>query len=156
MAARCENKNVNELKVELQKRGAKTTGCKSDLIERLEAYDRNENFQNEAIIIPRELLPNWPGDVTGFKQLSRDHRNILPKITDDHIRGYFKFRLATDREMTGDNKAMEKARLMLESNRVEACSYISLDVDIFFTAIVRAAMKKKDIFCYRDQHQEPK
>ncbi|RVE43946.1 hypothetical protein evm_011415 [Chilo suppressalis] len=36
--------NVSALKVELRKRGAKLNGLKEQLIQRLQDYDRNNNF----------------------------------------------------------------------------------------------------------------
>ncbi len=44
---------VPALKKELAQRGAKTSGRKAELVERLEAYDRNDNFgtENAGIIV---------------------------------------------------------------------------------------------------------
>ncbi|CAG4933233.1 unnamed protein product [Parnassius apollo] len=39
-------RKVAELKIELKKRGAKVTGTKEKLIERLNDYDRNNNFKS--------------------------------------------------------------------------------------------------------------
>ena len=52
---------VTELKVELAKRGAKTTGRKAELIDRLEAYERNQDFTSAPVLIPQaEPMPEWP------------------------------------------------------------------------------------------------
>ena len=54
---------VQELKRELALLGAKTTGRKKDLIERLEYYDRNNNFQTNDAILPESLpMPDWPSN----------------------------------------------------------------------------------------------
>ena len=41
---------VAQIVVELRKRGAKLSGRKSELLERLEAYIRNKNFESPVII----------------------------------------------------------------------------------------------------------
>jgi hypothetical protein len=43
-------KTVKELKQALSERGAKTTGRKCELIERIEAYDRNDDFCGTTVI----------------------------------------------------------------------------------------------------------
>lgn len=48
-----------------------------------------------------------------------------------------------DRQSTGDVKAIEKGRLLVESDRVLAVSYLKEDNSLFFTGIVGAAMKTK-------------
>jgi hypothetical protein len=48
-----------------------------------------------------------------------------------------------DRQSTGDVKAVEKGRLLVESDRVLAVSYLQKEDCLFFTGIVSAAMKKR-------------
>ena len=57
--------------------------------------------------------------------------------------GYFQYRQAADRKMMGNVKAVEKGKLLLESERVEALSIQCQNEDFFVTGFVRAAMKKK-------------
>lgn len=134
---------VSQLKKELTIRGAVTTGRKTDLIERLEAYERNFNFSGPVIDLPAGTKVEWPA--TGYKQLTSDHYNVLPHITEAHVEGYFQYRQALDRQMMGNTKAIVKGKLLLESERVEALSINSQDDhgSLFLTGFVRAAMKKK-------------
>ncbi|OWF36033.1 hypothetical protein KP79_PYT24183 [Mizuhopecten yessoensis] len=53
MAYECfQNWSVQKLKTELRKRSATTHGRKSDLVERLKAYERNRNFRQSAVYPP--------------------------------------------------------------------------------------------------------
>ncbi|KAL5020533.1 hypothetical protein ScPMuIL_003425 [Solemya velum] len=76
-----EATSLKEVKEELRKRGAKLSGRKLDLVERLEAYDRNQNFGFEAlqddyqIITPdSSLYKDMNADTvfTNFKQETID------------------------------------------------------------------------------------
>ena len=58
---------------------------------RLEAYDRNENFQEDPVLLPEPLDAGWP--VTGYKQVLPEHKSLLPKITREQIEAYFLYRL---------------------------------------------------------------
>jgi hypothetical protein len=58
----------------------------------LEAYDRNQNFISDPVILPEPLSADWP--TAGFRQLVEDHKSILPKITSEQIEAYFIYRLA--------------------------------------------------------------
>ncbi|GBP93797.1 hypothetical protein EVAR_62858_1 [Eumeta japonica] len=49
--------NVEALKAKLRERGASLKGRKADLIERLEAYDRNQNF--DAVQAEENDDPKW-------------------------------------------------------------------------------------------------
>lgn len=60
---------------------------------------------------------------SGFQQLRSDHKIMLPKITEQQIEGYFLYRMADDREASGDVKALEKGKQMFESHRIIACSF---------------------------------
>jgi hypothetical protein len=48
-----------------------------------------------------------------------------------------------DRQSTGDVKAIEKGRALLESDRILATSFVQKDEALFFTGIVGAAMKTR-------------
>ncbi|KAJ8307122.1 hypothetical protein KUTeg_015206 [Tegillarca granosa] len=155
MAARKYGLTVQKLKRKLSYRGAATTGRKADLIERQEnslirykilfylmtsyqniqltAYDRNFNFKNPVIDLPKADHVGWP--VSGFKQLVLDHRLLFSKLTKEQIDGYFIYRLAGI-QMTGDLKALEKGMDMFTGNKILACSVIVFVNCIFLSGIV--------------------
>jgi len=86
---------------------------------------------------------DWPQ--SGFRQLTASSMSDIPPITHDLIRNYFILRTACDHQQSGDIQALHKGRLLVESKRVEACS-MQMSADnsyMFFTGIVKAAMKKK-------------
>uniref|UniRef100_A0A8W8IXM2 SAP domain-containing protein n=1 Tax=Magallana gigas TaxID=29159 RepID=A0A8W8IXM2_MAGGI len=92
MASRYITWTVPQLKKELIQRDASTHGRKTDLIERLESYDRNKNFLPPPVLLPEPLDVNWPS--TGFQQLKPDHQGLLPVVTRDQTEAYFLHRLA--------------------------------------------------------------
>jgi len=108
---------------------------------RLESYDRNANFVNDPVILPPTLLPNWPA--SGFRQILHSHREVLPPVLEGHIAGYFTYRVASDNIANSDIAALQKGRALLEGDRVETCSFCTMNSEVFFTGIVRAMMKKK-------------
>lgn len=87
---------------------------------RLEACERNQNFQGEVIALPDVIITNWPDH--GFQQLMPSHISILPKLTESHIRAYFKYRLASDNPPRDDIKAIQKGKMLLSSLRIDAYS----------------------------------
>jgi hypothetical protein len=87
---------VDKLKLELAKRGAKTTGRKAELIERLEAYDRNQDFSSTSVIIPAEVpMTDWP-ERTFFRSITASHREELPRIEHSQIEQYVIYRQCAD------------------------------------------------------------
>ena len=50
----------------LAARGAKVTGRKWELEERLEAYERNDNFGAQPLLLGDDPLPHFP-DITKFR-----------------------------------------------------------------------------------------
>ena len=61
MADAWRKKTVVQLKAELVKRGGTTRGKKEDLIKRIIAFDNNNNFQSDPILIPDDTpMPQWP------------------------------------------------------------------------------------------------
>jgi hypothetical protein len=114
---------------------------------RLEAYDRNQDFRGEVVILPEPLDPDWPGD--GFHQLQLEHQIHLPKLTKEQIDGYFKYRMADDNEQISDLKALQKGKKMYESQKIYACSINVKAPSIFFTGFVGAAMRKKLMYNYK-------
>ena len=56
-------------------------------LHRLIAYERNKDWMPEAVILTPTPLPDWPE--AGFRQLSMDHRPVIPPISSVHIENYF-------------------------------------------------------------------
>ncbi|XP_045773598.1 uncharacterized protein LOC123873001 [Maniola jurtina] len=77
---------LKELKDELKKRGGRITGKKSELVERLEAYDRNFNFGHQTLQASQSQAIDVPA-VELYKDVNSS--TILPKITKHHIQSYF-------------------------------------------------------------------
>jgi hypothetical protein len=90
---------------------------------------------------------------SGFQQLRSDHKIMLPKITEEQIEGYFLYRMADDREASGDVKALEKGKQMFESHRIIACSFHQSGQYTFFSGIVGAAMRHKVVYSLRAQNE---
>jgi len=124
-----------------------TLQCCNTIFSRLEAYDRNKNFQDEPVILPDPVDTDWPE--SGFHQLQLEHRIHLPKLTKDAVHGYFMYREAIDCQTNADIKAIEKGKKMYESDRIFACSISVKSSNIFFTGIVGAAMKRKVTYSYK-------
>ncbi|ESO96052.1 hypothetical protein LOTGIDRAFT_160037 [Lottia gigantea] len=77
---------VSELKDELRRRRAKTTGRKIDLIERLEAYDRNANFEVGKVDSPDPIvIPFWP-DSSPIKAQNLNVKNSKRRVSLDDPR----------------------------------------------------------------------
>ena len=111
----------NKLRFELAKRGAKTTGRKAELVERLDSYERNENFSSSySVFLPEDNpMPDWP--TSGFNSLTLENQDILPKITTNHIEQYILFRQVNNSGSNLDNSALKKGHLMSEDS-VDAMS----------------------------------
>eukprot|EP00105_Crassostrea_gigas_P029744 XP_011451771.1 PREDICTED: uncharacterized protein LOC105345344 [Crassostrea gigas] len=140
--------SVPKLRAELATRGASVGGRKTDLIERLKAYDRNRDFQPPPLeSVPAPVSVGWP--VSGYQQLQKEHKVFLPKITKEQIDQYFVYRMAGDKQFTKDIKAVSKGNAMFQGNRVQACSVTVKDNSIYFTGIVGAAMKNKVSYNYK-------
>jgi len=89
---------VDKLKVELARRGAKTTGRKAELIQRLEDYERNQDFQAASVSTPAESpMPYWP-DANLFRSLTPAHQPLLPKIEKSQISQYILYRQCSDQK----------------------------------------------------------
>ncbi|XP_074643803.1 uncharacterized protein LOC141915295 isoform X2 [Tubulanus polymorphus] len=117
------------------------------IISILEAYGRNNDFRGPAITLPQETVPEWP--TCGFKQLTNDHKIVLPKFNIDTVTAYFTYRMAMDNHCTKDIKAIEKGQQLIESQRVQACSILIKSGIVYLTGLVGAAMKKKISYSYQ-------
>ncbi len=133
----------NQLKIELAKRGAKTTGTKSVLVERLRAYDRNQDFSSASSFpaLPEDLpMPMWPSEV--FKSITRTHQALLPPLLFEHIQQYVIYRQGSDCQSVSDIKSLKKGKLVAE-NSVTALSWFQDENFSFFSGSVSASMKKR-------------
>ena len=135
---------VAQLKVELERRGAKVTGRKKELVERLEAYEKNCNFQSKSVVELPSLnpMPIWPNGT--FSSLTQMHHAEVPKIRAEHIEQYVLYRQVCDQTSAEDKNSLKKGALMAKEN-IAALSFFK-DSDsnqTFFSGIVNAAMKKK-------------
>ena len=74
---------------------------------------------------------------------------LLPKIRVSQVEGYFTYRQACDKQGTGDAKSLQKGTALMEAGKIDACSIHRNTEGIFFTGIVKAAMKKKVSYNYR-------
>ncbi|WAR22027.1 hypothetical protein MAR_016001 [Mya arenaria] len=83
-------------------------------------------------------LHDW--QESGFHQLQLEHRIILPKLSRPQIDGYFKYRDATDKNITSDIKALQKGQLLYNSKIIRACSISVKGENLFFAGIVSVAM----------------
>jgi hypothetical protein len=81
------------LKKELVSRGAKLTGRKAELIDRLEAYDRNDDFRGAPVIqLPESLpMPAFP-EISSFRTLTNAEKDLVPKVRISfHFKSTFTF-----------------------------------------------------------------
>jgi hypothetical protein len=76
---------------------------------------------------------------------------LCPEVINEQIEGYFLYRMADDREASGDVKALEKGKQMFESHRIIACSFHQSGQYTFFSGIVGAAMRHKVVYSLRAQ-----
>jgi hypothetical protein len=70
-----------ELRRECRDRGARTTGRKAELLERLESYDRNDDFRGfgQVVLPETDPMPEWPS-MSSFCTITKVHREIMPKV----------------------------------------------------------------------------
>ena len=138
---------VDKLKQELRDRGAKLTGRKADLLERLLAYRRNDNFAaGPNIDLPSpSKMPEFPPTST-FQSLtsSQSDRFTVPPITKSHVQQFLSKYLVKDANLP-TSVAMDKAEKIVAEN-VMAASYsiakTSHDASFYLTGIVKASYKK--------------
>jgi hypothetical protein len=73
-----------QIRQECRERGARTTGRKADLVGRLEAYDRNDDFRGSVSIdVPTaDPMPDWP-DMALFKTVTPLDQHAMPKVNSE-------------------------------------------------------------------------
>uniref|UniRef100_A0A8W8I5G8 SWIM-type domain-containing protein n=1 Tax=Magallana gigas TaxID=29159 RepID=A0A8W8I5G8_MAGGI len=62
---------------------------------------------------------------------------------------YFVHRLAGDKQCSGDVKAIEKGRNLVENRRIQAVSFMFNGNEIFLSGIVGASMKNKVSYTFK-------
>lgn len=130
---------VERLKRELALRGAKVSGRKHELVERLLSYQRNDNFQGEVIAVPdADPMPEFP-PTTSFTTLTSSDRSNVPQITEGHVEQYVETYLV--KSITKDTLAIHKGQKIMEEC-VMAASFIVRGDTFFLTGIVHAEMSK--------------
>ncbi|TRY78175.1 hypothetical protein TCAL_16683 [Tigriopus californicus] len=139
MDAEWAQMSIVQLRTELVKIGAKTLGRKAELTISLGDYFRNSNFQGPPISLPEEQpMPNWPH--FGFRSVTLDTWNCLPKVLHEHVEQYVVTRQVMDKRSSCDHGALKRGKKMDDS--VEALSFLKTPELVFFTGIVSAEMKK--------------
>ena len=129
------NLTIAQLKIELERRGAKVTGRKKELIERLESYEKYANFASPSISfnLPDNIpMPTWP--MSGFASLTPTSRENIPKICNAHIEQYVLYRQGCDKQSVKDKSSLKKGSLMA-NEAVSALSYKKQDEEskLYFT-----------------------
>jgi hypothetical protein len=83
------NWTLKQLQSECGERGIKKTGRKTELFDRLEYYDRNDDFRaGPAIIIPAaNPMPLWP-PILNFRTITASDWEDVPQILRAHIEHY--------------------------------------------------------------------
>ena len=119
MECRYSNLGNKELIKLLKERGAKTSGRKHELIERLEAYDRMAAYPSPStsfLPVPTvNPMPTWPNSSL-FKSITPDIQSSLPPVSQDILEQYVLYRSAMDRQANGDIAALKRGELMAEKN----------------------------------------
>ena len=137
---------VDRLKQELRDRGAKTTGRKADLFERLMSYRRNDNFAaGPAIDLPPPSpMPEFP-PTASFQSLTASDRPYVPPISKSHVQDFLAKYLVKDANLP-TSVAMGKAEKMVAENIMAASFKIAKTNDnnvcFFLTGIVNKSMRK--------------
>ena len=113
-----------ELRRELRERQIRTTGRKSELVDRLEHWDATQDFLHSTPgpSIPNpSLTPDWP-QTSSFSSVTEELLESLPKIYSSTIKKYIIYRQALDKEQNRDLSAFNNGKRLLE-HCIEALSY---------------------------------
>ena len=146
---------VKDYQRELAARGAKVTGRKKELIQRLEDYERNDNFGAVPLVLGEDPLPEFP-DISKFKTLTVSHREEVPKISKSHVEQYVLWRQSLDKEQNNDVSAIKNGEKMieevlamswfLEQAPTSASSEEASGPVFYLSGIVAAEMRKQDSY----------
>ena len=111
---------VKDYQKALAARGAKVSGRKKELVERLEAYERNDNFGAAPVLLGDDPLPDFP-DISKFRTITISNQGEVPKISRSHVEQYILWRQCLDKEPNQDISAIKNGEKMI--NEVLALSY---------------------------------
>ena len=111
---------------------------------RLESYDRNDNFSQEAVDCPPPVLTDWP--VSGFWQLTLQLQSWVAIDYSWPHKGIFHTVHGLWQSPGRRHKSTTEGQQLLDSLRVQACSMLTEHCFAYFTGTVKAAMKKVDFF----------
>ncbi len=111
------------------------------------AYEKNAGFSDPVVIVPKTTLPDWPS--SGFEQITNDHQDVMPPITEEHVQEYFVERQLKDTLPSSNVKGLELGRDLLNSKRVQAISVCEKLDSVYFTGMVAAAMKKRLSYSFK-------
>ena len=124
--------HTGQLKELLRQRGARVTGKKHDLIERLEAYDRNDGFGHETVSIEQEDNFCVPKTVTMSNLVPKYHHR-MPALDYGGLQEY----------MCQNEVVMPKSAYpMFKANFAQSMLFGSSKDMFYFSGIVKAEMKK--------------
>ena len=71
---------IPQLHQELRLRGARIEGRKQELVDRLEAYDRNRNFRRDPVVLPpAPSMPEGP-PIKEYRTVTQDHKDEMPQV----------------------------------------------------------------------------
>lgn len=145
-------KRVAELKQALRDRGGKTTGKKRELVERLQGYERNDDFRAPAVVIPAaDPMPGFP-PLASFHSLTPEDRCFIPSITRSIIEQYVLYRQVHDFQQNWDVNAIKNGEKMAEEGILAVSLFVQDDEEgvressIFLTGMVTAEMRNVSIF----------
>jgi hypothetical protein len=82
-----------------------------------------------------------------FKNLGSNTAMLLNYVTSKHYTTYI-CEIVGDKQCCGDIKALHKGRLLVESERILAVSFLKQQDSIYLSGIVGAAMKNKVKYLY--------
>jgi len=141
----------NQLKLELSKRDARVSGTKEVLLERLRAYERNQDFISNGPVLnisddhnysSSELgIPNWPNSAS-FRTITRDQQFSIPQVSMEHLHQYIMNQQGYDSRSISDNKSLRKGKLLSEESVVAISMFLETS-RAFITGTVNASMKKR-------------
>ena len=123
---------IEQLKGLLRQRGAKVTGKKRDLVDRLEAYDRNDDFGRAEISDDVEEQFSIPSEVV-LTSLSGRHRTVMPNVDYQSIQDYMGQR---------GGQIHKSAYPMFKAKFVKYVTVGELSGTHYFQGVIRAEMKK--------------
>ena len=140
---------VKDYQRELAARGAKVSGRKKELVERLEAYERNDNFGFSPIFDADADPLHFP-DIAKFRTLHPSDQDVVPKMAKSHVEQYVLYRQENQDE-TGSKtviKAIERGEKIVEDCILALSFFLDEASDedgsnslLYLTGIVNAEMR---------------